>query len=113
MSYSIVIPRIKIIHYSGFRKTGESRYGAFKSFAHYTRGGKFNGKTTRSYFGEPNHYDRYGHSVGFSRRVKPWKVIHFGQSGRPIGFSRCFFWVLWIHHGPVLEKYSCCHRRPV
>lgn len=99
MSYSIVIPFIKIVHYEGLHRVGESRFGANKLIAHYTRNGKPNGKTVRNFIGEPNHYDRRGHVVGYSRKVKRGKMAHYDRNGYLVGFSRRIFGLVWIHSG--------------
>lgn len=99
MRYSIVIPFIKIIHCNGFHKVGESRFGANKWIAHYTRSGKPNGKTILNFIGEPNHYDRRGYAAGYSRKVKQGKVAHYDRNGYLVGYSRCLFGLIWIHSG--------------
>lgn len=104
MRYSVVIPRIKINHYCGFRKIGISRYGAFKSFAHYSAEGKFRCKTNLSCFGDPNHYNRRGECIGFSRKVNHCLVIHYEKNGKYIGFSFCILGLFWLHKGFALEK---------
>ena len=58
MIVSIVLPYVKIVHYRGFQKVGESKYCAYRWLAHYDRSRRSCGKTTKTIFGEPNHYDR-------------------------------------------------------
>ena len=105
MSFSFVLPRIKVIHFSRFRIVAESKFGVYKGLAHYTPTGNCFGKTERSFFGEPNHYSRDGVVLGYSRKTNRRTVVHFGKNGKTLGYSRRFLWLFWIHHGPAFDVF--------
>lgn len=105
MSFSFILPRIKVIHISKFRIVAESKFGAYRGLAHYTPKGSCFGKTERSFFGEPNHYGREGVVLGYSRKANRWTLVHFGKNGKALGYSRRFLWVFWIHHGPAFDVF--------
>ncbi len=97
MSVSIVLPFVKIVHYKGFQKIGESRFGAYKWLAHYDRNGRSSGKTVKTTFGEPNHYDRRNKPVGYSRKRGRHTYLHFDCNGKLAGYSKRILGVIWVH----------------
>lgn len=105
MSFSFVLPSIKVIHFSRFRIVAESKFGACRGLAHYTPNGNCFGKTERSFFGEPNNYGRDGVVLGYSRKTNRWTLVHFGKNGKALGYSRRFLWVFWTHHGPAFDVF--------
>lgn len=103
MNISFVLPGIKIIHFKGLRKIGESKIGAYKWLAHYNRNRRCIGRTIKTTFNEPNHYDRRNVPVGYSRK-RGWRTyLHFDRSGKPVGYSKRLLGIVWIHH-PVNKK---------
>lgn len=97
MYISIVIPFCKVMHFKGFRKIAESKFGVCKSLAHYRRGKKYFAKTQRNPFGEPNHYNTSGAPIGYSRKYNKFTYVHFDSTGKAKGYSKCILGILWFH----------------
>lgn len=96
MTYSIIIPHYKILHFVGLRKVGASRYGK-RQIGHFSSSHSPVGTTIMNTFGEPIHY-RAGVVVGCSHRKKHGVMYHYNKKGTKIGYSRIIFVFLAIHH---------------
>ena len=98
MIVSIVLPYVKIVHYRGFQKVGESKYCAYRWLAHYDRSRRSCGKTTKTIFGEPNHYDRNNAPTGYSRKRNYCTYLHYNCKGQLTGYSKRILGFIWIHN---------------